>query len=153
VSHLAIALAVTSTMATAYFRCWRSDVVALAASLADDSFYAILPAWRIWEHGRFTFDGIHAAYGFQPMWEIVLVALAGASSSKELFLRLALFFSYLLIVAAALVAGDLVRTLTRGSRTSSAAGAITTCLVLLNAQLQCVATGGKRRPSICFCWR
>jgi hypothetical protein len=143
VSCLVLALAIVATLVRDYFRCWHSDGIALAASLPDDSFYSLLPAWRIWQTGQLTFDGIHQAYGFQPLWELVVVALAGVSSSKDEFLRLVLFTSSVLLVGAALVAGDLVRVLTRQSSNCSIAGALASAALLLNAQLHWVATSGK----------
>jgi hypothetical protein len=65
-----------------------SDVRELACNrLQDDSFYYLEPAWNFSRSGIFTFDGDHPTYGFQPLWMVVLAALARLSPDKIFFLR------------------------------------------------------------------
>jgi len=65
-----------------------SDLRELACNrLQDDSFYYLQPAWNFSRSGIFTFDGEHPTYGFQPLWMIVLAALARLSPDKFFFLR------------------------------------------------------------------
>jgi hypothetical protein len=65
-----------------------SDIRDLACNrLQDDSFYYLQPAWNFSRSGVFTFDGEHPTYGFQPLWMIVLAALARLSPDKLFFLR------------------------------------------------------------------
>ncbi|MBN2084355.1 MAG: hypothetical protein JW748_03960 [Anaerolineales bacterium] len=76
-----------------------SDIRELACNrLQDDSFYYLQSAWNFSRSGRFTFDGEHPTYGFQPLWMIVLAMLARVSPDKFFFLRASvalggLFFS------------------------------------------------------------
>ncbi|MBN1439000.1 MAG: hypothetical protein JW929_06270 [Anaerolineales bacterium] len=57
--------------------------------LQDDSYYYLQPAWNFSRGGVFTFDGENPTYGFQPLWMIVLAALARLSPDKLFFLRAA----------------------------------------------------------------
>jgi hypothetical protein len=67
-----------------------SDIRELACNrLQDDSYYYLQPAWNFSRGGVFTFDGEHPTYGFQPLWMIVLAALARFSPDKVFFLRAA----------------------------------------------------------------
>ncbi|MFY1830140.1 hypothetical protein ACN47A_29770 [Myxococcus fulvus] len=59
----------------------------LAASIQDDSFYYLLPAFHFKSKLFFTFDGITPSYGFQPMYELVLAGLALFFSDFESFFR------------------------------------------------------------------
>jgi hypothetical protein len=60
-SLVTVGLSVVGTLAAGYYRCWQSDRLALAASIPDDSYYALLPAWNFSRYGIPTFDGIHPA--------------------------------------------------------------------------------------------
>lgn len=95
-----VALGAVSTYA-GFNRAFASDLRALAASIPDDSFYYLLPAFRLKTAGFFTFDGIHPTYGFQPLWELVLAALAFGVRDREAFLRVALFLPHLARLATA----------------------------------------------------
>jgi hypothetical protein len=65
-----------------------SDLRELACNrLQDDSFYYLQPAWNFSRSGTFTFDGEHPTYGFQPLWMILLAAVARLSPEKTFFLR------------------------------------------------------------------
>jgi hypothetical protein len=65
-----------------------SDLRELACNrLQDDSYYYLQPAWNFSRTGFFTFDGEHPTYGFQPLWMILLAALARLSPEKAVFLR------------------------------------------------------------------
>jgi len=88
---------------TGWTRAFHSQIHALAETIADDSFYYLLPAWRFKTTHFFTFDGLHQTYGFQPLWELVLVLAAYATPDKETFLRVALFLPHVLRAGTAAV--------------------------------------------------
>ncbi|MES2464275.1 MAG: hypothetical protein V4671_27250 [Armatimonadota bacterium] len=69
------------------------DYPALATSVEDDVFYYFQPAWNFREYHYFTFDGIHAMYGFQPLWMLPLVGLSFICPDKEIFLRASLMLA------------------------------------------------------------
>ncbi|WIG92488.1 hypothetical protein [Myxococcus sp. SDU36] len=64
-----------------------SDYFELAASIQDDSFYYLVPAFRFKTQGFFTFDGLTSTYGFQPAYEVLLTAYAFFFADFESFLR------------------------------------------------------------------
>lgn len=93
----------------AWLRCHLSDVRSLAATLQDDSFYYLLPAFRWHETGTWTFDGEHLTYGFQWLFAAALTALAGGCEDRESFLRAAVFLSHVLFVLTGVILVWLVR--------------------------------------------
>ncbi len=64
-----------------------SDSLLLAASIEDDSFYYIVPAYKWAQHGFVTFDGINKTYGWQPLWMLINMAMALAVSNINALLR------------------------------------------------------------------
>ncbi|WP_141331368.1 hypothetical protein [Myxococcus sp. AB025B] len=64
-----------------------SDFLELAASIQDDSFYYLLPAYHFKTKLFFTFDGHSPSYGFQPMYELLLAGLAFLHDDFESFFR------------------------------------------------------------------
>ena len=85
---IVLAVAVSVTLGFA-FKVWMSDIDAVAVvMLDDDAYYYLQPAWLFWEHGFFTFDGLDPMYGFQPLWTLLLTAVAGLASDKLEFVRL-----------------------------------------------------------------
>ena len=103
-------------LVVASYLCWRmlrrirgSEFMELAASLQDDSFYGLLPAFRFWTAGQFSFDGLGPSYGFQPAYECVLTLLAYFFDDEQSFIRGAmelnvLFYALTGVVVSALVA-------------------------------------------------
>ncbi|GEN06511.1 hypothetical protein MFU01_15480 [Myxococcus fulvus] len=80
---LVIALALPRILA----RVRDSDFLELAASIQDDSFYYLLPAYHFKTKLFFTFDGLTPSYGFQPMYELLLAGLAVFHDDFESFFR------------------------------------------------------------------
>ena len=65
-----------------------TDIQILATTwIQDDSFYYWQAAWMFKDVGFFTFDGLNSTYGFQPLWTLILTALAYPSPDKVSFLR------------------------------------------------------------------
>jgi hypothetical protein len=147
VPQMMLAVAVAGLLIGGLERSWWSDAIALAASVPDDSYYALIPAWNAARVGiPTTFDGSHLAYGFQPLWEIVLAVVAALSGSKLLFLRAALSLNYLLLAVTGWLVGDFVRRLSSedGESWGTALGGIVAGgLLLVNRQLVTIATAGK----------
>src|SRR5262245_52879031 len=56
-------------------RFFLSDTYQLAATVQDDSFYYIVPAFNLKSAGFFTFDGRNPTYGFQPLYMLLLGGL------------------------------------------------------------------------------
>ena len=79
-----------STLICAAFRLYAindSGSLLLAASIEDDSYYYIVPAYKWVQHGFVTFDGINKTYGWQPPWMLINMALALAASNIDALLR------------------------------------------------------------------
>jgi hypothetical protein len=92
-----------------------SDLRELACNrLQDDSYYYLQPAWNFSRTGAFTFDGEHPTYGFQPLWMIVLAALARLSPDKLFFLRAAVALGGLFFCLTGLMLFRLARTWAKG---------------------------------------
>ncbi len=47
----------------------------LVALIPDDSFFYLQIAQRFWSCGEFSFDGLSTTYGFQPLWQLVVIAV------------------------------------------------------------------------------
>lgn len=101
--HLAFGAILAFVAVVFLRRIFASDLVALACSVQDDSFYYLLPAFRLKSAGFFTFDGIHRTYGFQPLYELVLALLALPFGDLHLFFRAALALNLALHLGAALL--------------------------------------------------
>lgn len=55
--------------------------------IPDDSFFYLQLGLRYWQAGEFTFDGDSQTYGFQPLWQLLMIALAALlPTAKSLFL-------------------------------------------------------------------
>lgn len=85
-----------------------SDFLALAVTIHDDSFYYLVPAFNFKEHWRYTFDGLHATYGFQPLYMLILTALSLFSPSAEIVLRFGLCLNALLHASTAVILGLII---------------------------------------------
>jgi hypothetical protein len=73
-----------------------SDYLELVASIQDDSFYYLLPAFNFKSKLFFTFDGHSPSYGFQPAYELLLATYAVFFRDFESFLRGAMTVGVLL---------------------------------------------------------
>ena len=95
-----IAYAILKKSVDLYFG---SDILALAASIQDDSYYYLLPAYNA-AHGKgFSFGG-ELAYGFQVGYELILVGIAWFMNTMPDLLRTALFTNSVFFVGSGLVA-------------------------------------------------
>ena len=76
----------TLTFILAAYPCLRAAWYGVS-QFQDDSFYYLVTARNFLDRGAFTFDGINATNGFQPLWMGALVALfgmLGSGASPEL---------------------------------------------------------------------
>ena len=74
---------------------------ALAATFVDDAFYYFQIARNVASGNGFTFDGIHATNGFQPLWLLLLVAVFKFVPGDVWPLRVVALVEAALIAAAA----------------------------------------------------
>lgn len=57
--------------------------------IPDDSFFYLQIARGFWRHGAFTFDGVTETYGFQPLWQLLTIAVAGVvGDGRALFVAM-----------------------------------------------------------------
>ncbi|AKF86789.1 hypothetical protein MFUL124B02_33165 [Myxococcus fulvus 124B02] len=82
-----VALVIAVALPRLHARIMDSDFLELAASIQDDSFYYLLPAFHFKSKLFFTFDGVTPSYGFQPLYELMLAGLAFFYSDFESFFR------------------------------------------------------------------
>ncbi len=93
-----LACLVVAILIAAFRVFYFSDLNALAASIQDDSFYYLVPAFNV-AHGRgFTFGGV-PSYGFEPGYEVVLGLAAFAFQSLHEFFRFSLLLSAIFFAA------------------------------------------------------
>lgn len=99
----------------AWARAYGSDVYALAASVQDDSFYYLFPAYNFSHASPWssTFDGRHETYGFQPLYMVLLAVVGSVFSSMESFFRFAVLLGALLHCATAFTVFLSIRLLLR----------------------------------------
>src|SRR5262245_40634902 len=77
---------------------FRLALPSLVELIPDDSFFYLTLARNFTTDGRFTFDGIHTTYGFQPLWQWLLVPLALVTSANNALLYAGLVLCSLLHV-------------------------------------------------------
>jgi hypothetical protein len=65
----------------------QSNFLELAASIQDDSFYYLLPAFHFKSKRFFTVDGYSPSYGFEPGYELLLSAYAIFFDDFQSFMR------------------------------------------------------------------
>jgi len=75
----------------------------------DDSFYYLSVARNFWRYHAFTYDGINPCYGFQPLWQLLLIAVAAIPSGTGTFLKTALLLSHALFVTTGILLYAFVR--------------------------------------------
>jgi hypothetical protein len=91
-------------------RCFGSDLLALAATVPDDSFYYLVPAFRFRECGFWTFDGEHPTFGVQPVYAWFLTGLGALFDDRFAFFRAAMWANYAFFAATSVaIAGFLYR--------------------------------------------
>ena len=83
-------MALVSLLLQLRFIFWSETGYLVSSWMVDDTFYYLKPAWLLKLTGIFTFDGIHATYGFQPLWMLLLTLLAHCTADKVEFIRLAM---------------------------------------------------------------
>jgi hypothetical protein len=94
-NRIALAGLIATIIGVSFQVFYFSDLHALVASIQDDSFYYLVPAFNF-AHGRgFSFGGI-LSYGFEPGYEIALTILAPFFNSIDIFFRSALFLNSIL---------------------------------------------------------
>jgi len=149
-SYRAVNTWTVAALAVAWIALWgvhafKSAYLVLATQVQDDTYYYLLPAWNFSRLGRFTFDGKTSAYGFQPLWELLLTVAASISNSRELFLRLTLFIGALCYAATAVGAGRAASAIWRGVNREPAvvAMAVAAATLLLNTPVQLSNLTGK----------
>ena len=79
------------------FLCFASKAYILRI---EDAYYYFGIARQVVETGRFTFDGIHLASGFQPLWEFILVFVTWSARTLGVEHRETLVTLYLLVCVA-----------------------------------------------------
>jgi hypothetical protein len=105
-------------------------VVSLAGPrLLDDGYYYLQIAFNLSRGLGSSFDGIHQTNGYQPLWQIVLVPIFWATSSKVVAAYAATALQVGLFVGAGCLLGALVRQMNGSRLQARTAGA----LWLLNA--------------------
>lgn len=82
-----VALVIATALPRLFARVLDSNFYELAASIQDDSFYYLLPAFHFKSKLFFTFDGVGPSYGFQPTYALFLTGLAFFYSDFESFFR------------------------------------------------------------------
>ena len=95
-----------ATMLTAYLFVYAltAPIPRILSSIPDDTAYYLEIAENAAAGRGFTFDGLHATNGFQPLWEWVLVPVFYVfQGSPETMLRVALALQICLLVLAASV--------------------------------------------------
>ncbi|WP_342375675.1 hypothetical protein NVS55_30895 [Myxococcus stipitatus] len=103
-----VALVVATALPRLFARVFDSNFYELAASIQDDSFYYLLPAFHFKSKLFFTFDGVGPSYGFQPTYALFLTGLAFFYSDFESFFRGAMFMGVGLHVLTSLMVTLLV---------------------------------------------
>lgn len=93
-SYFFIALSVSYLTSFVLF----SDFKQLIYLIPDDSSYYLKIAKNFSEGSGFTFDGINATNGFQPLWQLLLIPFyCFIKTSAENYLRIILIFQIVLI--------------------------------------------------------
>lgn len=86
----------------------KSSRYQLIAYIPDDSFYYLTVARNFWKYHCLTYDGFSKCYGFQPLWQLVLIALGVFSTDPNAFLTSSLLLSLCLFVTTAILMFDII---------------------------------------------
>ncbi|MEZ5962937.1 MAG: glycosyltransferase family 39 protein [Planctomycetota bacterium] len=106
---------------------WRMPLPELAALIPDDSFFYLQVAHRFVEEGRFAFGPGEETYGFQPLWQLVVIGLAYLTPDRAALL----YVTLVACVALRALAGVLLFRLGR-SLWGTAAGAWASAVWVFN---------------------
>jgi hypothetical protein len=83
----------------------------IANTLVDDALYYLIPAQHLVAGQGYTFDGLHRTNGVEPLWAAVTIGIAALSPDRLSAMRLMVFLSGFLWVAAAVIMFASVRRL------------------------------------------
>ncbi len=89
----------------------RMHLAEIVCLVPDDSFFYLIVAERLRDSGEFSFDGEHLSYGFQPLYQLLVAALACVVRDPVALLRGALVLGSVFHVASAGLLFLLVRRL------------------------------------------
>lgn len=110
--HLTTGLFLLTGVGVGLLEMWQFSTADLASKIdyfADDAYYYFEIAWH-WSRGHgSTFDLLNPTNGFHPLWMTLLVALAGASATRMLFLSVVVACSALLYTVSLLLFLRLLR--------------------------------------------
>ena len=87
----------------------RTPVYRWVPFIPDDSFYYLSIARNVWRYGSFSYDGFDRSYGFQPLWQLLLIPIAGAFPETVGFLAVTVLFSFFLFILTGFLLYVLVR--------------------------------------------
>lgn len=126
--------------------CWLPlpDLVAL---IPDDSFFYLRIAQQWWQCGEFSFDGRNPTYGFQPLWQLLLILLQPCCGGPHQFLLLTVLLTALLHTATGAILWQIGKRI--GGSPAAWAAAI---LWLANPALWVWSWGIKENPLYALCW-
>lgn len=146
-----LSAALAALLAIAFLRYFESLSAMLAVQAHDDSFYYLLPAFHFSRFGEFSFDGVNPAYGFQPLYALVLSVFAWCSDSLETLLRWSFAINALLFAACVYLLFASVRESLCDSPEwlKHAAGLFGALLFALNAPVFMAFTAGKENALAC----
>lgn len=126
---------------------WRLPLADLVALIPDDSFFYLRIAQQFWPTGEFTFDGLEPTYGFQPLWQLVLIAVEPLARDPGHLLYTVLALGALLHVAVGFGLWRLVR-----GCAGLGAGLVAGALWLGNPALWVWCWGLKENALYALCW-
>jgi len=119
----------------------------LVALIPDDSFFYLRIAQQWWSCGEFSFDGKNPTYGFQPLWQVLLIVLQPCCGGPQQFLLSAVLLTAVLHTATGALLWQL------GERLAGAPAAwVAALLWLANPNLWVWSWGIKENPLYALCW-
>ena len=83
----------------------------LVCSIPDDSFFYLRVAQEFWGARDFSFDGVNRTYGFQPLWQLIVIGISSFSVDSVFLFRAVLTLCCLLHVVAGSVLWRLLHSL------------------------------------------
>ncbi len=83
----------------------------LVCSIPDDSFFYLRVAQEFWGARDFSFDGVNRTYGFQPLWQLIVIGISSLSVDSVFLFRAVLTLCCLLHVVAGSVLWRLLHSL------------------------------------------
>jgi len=82
-----LAACIAFTLGFSLWFAFPGSVEKLIRRIPDDSVFYFQIALKFVETHRFSYDGIHDTYGFQPLWQLVLTAIAPLFDDRVRFLQ------------------------------------------------------------------